>query len=147
MKSPFVQYKPEELGSVVLEEVKCGKSNCHCVSGRSHTAYYHYFYTKDKSGEVQRMKKYVPKHEAKKLKQIIQYRRNKLNTPSFVQQISGEFVLYTGENFDNLCQVYKRLHIMLKKAGLVSFSNKRIEELMANISEMYQEKVLREFAS
>lgn len=75
MAYQYREYYPEELGTVRLEKVKCGKPNCRCAKGKKHKAYYLYY--RDYSTDERRLrKKYIPKAEVRKLKRKIQLRKN-----------------------------------------------------------------------
>lgn len=127
------------LGSIRLEKVTCGKSNCYCSEGKyAHSAYYHYFYITNKTGQKKLKKKYLTKYIAKKLRQVIQYQRNKKLTYDFLtdRNLTGEVFALIGEPFpDHKSDFYKRLHIMIRKAGVVGRSLRSIKRMMVHAIE------------
>jgi len=100
------------LGIVHREPIKCGKPNCHCVFGEPHYAYYHYYrdpFTK------QRHKRYIPRYAVCKLKQRLQYWKNKYY---FWNSPPGLTIAYSEVKIDNkrTSLFYKRLHILTRIA-------------------------------
>ena len=67
MAYSFRHTKPKLTGIIRAEQVRCGKKNCRCVSGRLH-GYYYYLYWRD-DGVLK--KEYVPRNEAHELQQQI----------------------------------------------------------------------------
>lgn len=115
------------FGSVFRQEIKCGKSNCHCLKGKKHRAYYHYYYERDNSGNLILKKMYVQKNELKRLRERLCYWNNKRKfhnifiKKGYFQEEFYYLLYYANEQelFNQpLSQWYKRLHILLKKANM-----------------------------
>ena len=114
----------QTIGTVIKELVTCGKDNCHCATGKKHPAYYHYFYIHQPEGSSKLTKKYLPKQEALKLKRAIEYRRYKAIAKEVMLSAPGEFYYKIKEPFpdDPLRTFTKRVQVMLRKAGIYSWS-------------------------
>lgn len=115
---PFKKYQkvlwlcPSILGIVQREQVRCGRSNCACVRGKVHHAYYHYY--RDPLTK-QHIKHYIPRLAVSKLKQRIQYWKNKYYFWNF---LPSKTIAYSGEFLDKtrMSLFYKRLHILTQHA-------------------------------
>ena len=100
------------LGIVQREPIKCGKPNCNCVFGKPHYAHYHYY--RDPLTH-QRLKRYIPRLEVCKLKQRLQYWKNKYY---FWNYMPAKTIAYSKVILDNkrTSLFYKRLHILTQVA-------------------------------
>ena len=70
MKNKTVNLLPKTAreilnGGVYAQQVRCGKKNCKCSKGETHTAYYFFTYTGKKLRKI-----YVPKSKVKSLTTI-----------------------------------------------------------------------------
>lgn len=88
MTYEYREIEPETLGYIRLEKVKCGKPNCHCLTGKKHKAYYLYFRNRldvqnYQSNRARLKKKYLPRFSVKTLRRKIQLRKNTDNLSRF----------------------------------------------------------------
>ena len=117
MKYSHELYKPEQLGTVIEQSVRCGKSNCHCSQGEKHKANYHYYRAPDEeTGKLRLIKKYVPKPQVPILKQEILNRKWELFTYRLGSSKDNEFIERVTDDLpDNKQEMINQFPVRMKK--------------------------------
>ena len=75
--------RPEAVGYLVAQQVRCGKPNCRCARGEKHGPYWYLVYRRIKGGRWRQRKVYVPRDQVSAVKSWLE--RNKARDRAMAQ--------------------------------------------------------------